>query len=391
MTTILLFILILGVLVLVHEFGHFVTARAFRMKVHEFGFGFPPRAFGIYRDPQTKKYRFIWGRGKSSLVKTVGGEARETEDEFPTTVYSFNWLPLGGFVKIKGENGEGRGEQDSFMSKAAWKRVVVLVAGVVMNFLLAAVVLGIGLMIGLPADFSQGVDPQATVVEQPHVLVQQVSKGMPADAAGISFGDKILSINEETIDSVEELITYVGDKAGHELQVKIQRGEQELAISITPEYSQEVGRAVFGVMPADAGIIRYPWYLALYKGFVAAAFGLINIFITFYLLLKNLVMGQGLLFDVSGPVGIAVLVGQSARLGLNYILHVTASISLGLAAINILPIPALDGGRILFVLLEKIIGRPVSMKYEQLAHTIGFVLLMGLIVVVTWRDIVGLF
>jgi len=253
------------------------------------------------------------------------------------------------------------------------------------------VVLGFGFMIGLPADFSQGVDPQAIVVEEPHVVIQQISKGTPADKAGISFGDKIISINNEVINSTDELITYVGDKAGKELSVTIQRGTEDLTLTITPEYSEEVGRAVLGVTPVDAGMIRYPWYRALYKGFVAAAFGIINIFIAFYLLIKNLIMGQGLLFDVSGPVGIATIVGQSARLGLNYVLNVAAMISLSLAAINILPIPALDGGRILFVLLEKILGRPVSMKYEQMAHTIGFVLLMGLIVVVTWRDIIGLF
>ncbi len=146
-----------------------------------------------------------------------------------------------------------------------------------------------------------------------------------------------------------------------------------------------------GVVLADAGMIRYPWHIAIGKGFMAAVFGLVNIFIAFFVLIKELILGRGLAFDVSGPVGIAVVVGQSAKLGFNYLLNVTAMISLSLAAMNILPIPALDGGRALFVILEKIFRKPVSMRYEQMAHTIGFVLLMALIVVITGRDVLNLF
>ncbi|MBT3948650.1 RIP metalloprotease RseP, partial [Candidatus Parcubacteria bacterium] len=171
----------------------------------------------------------------------------------------------------------------------------------------------------------------------------------------------------------------------------IARGDEEFVTKVIPEVFEGEQVAKIGIALADAGIIRYPWHIAIYKGFVAAIFGLINIFVAFYFLVKNLVLGQGLLFDVAGPVGIANIVGQSAKLGINYLLNVTAMLSLSLAAINILPIPALDGGRILFIIIEKIIRRPVPMKYEQLAHTIGFMLLMLLVVVVTWRDVVGLF
>ncbi|MFA6427085.1 MAG: RIP metalloprotease RseP [Candidatus Magasanikbacteria bacterium] len=396
MVTILIFILILGILVLVHEFGHFITARKSGMKVFEFGFGYPPRAVGVYRDPQTKKFKWVFGRVKSpkgdhaaDLINTVGGGERE--EEFSATLYSLNWLPIGGFCKIKGENGEGVEEKDSFGYQKAWKKIIVLCAGVVMNFFLAVLVLGLGFMIGLPTDFSQGVDRKAIIVEQPQVIIQQAEKGMPAEKAGLQFGDKVLKINEEPIETTQELIDYVSTKSGETLLFTIDRSNEEKVVSIIPEFSSELNRAVIGIMPADAGIIRYPWYLALYKGLVASVFGLLNIFIAFYLLIKNLVMGQGLLFDVSGPVGIATVVGQSAKLGFNYLLNVTAMISLSLAAINILPIPALDGGRILFILIAKVIRRPVPMKYEQLAHTLGFVLLMLLVVVVTWRDVARLF
>jgi regulator of sigma E protease len=144
-------------------------------------------------------------------------------------------------------------------------------------------------------------------------------------------------------------------------------------------------------MLLDAALVRYPWYIALYKGFIAAFFGLINIFLGFYTLIKGLIFGQGMAFDVSGPVGIASVIGQSARMGINYLLNVAAMISLSLAALNILPFPALDGGRVLFVVLEKIFRRPVPQKYEQVAHTIGFLLLLVLIIFVTGRDIKALF
>ncbi|HAT03387.1 MAG TPA: hypothetical protein DCS29_01245 [Candidatus Magasanikbacteria bacterium] len=389
MMTLLIFIIILGILVLGHEFGHFVTARMSGMKVYEFGFGYPPRVFSFYRDPETKKIKIVWGKGKSSLKKTISGD--EQQDEFPGMLWSINLLPIGGFVRIKGENGDEAQDSDSFGSKKAWQRVVVLVAGVTMNVILAGVVLGIGFMAGLPADMSAGVDASAIVVEEPSVVIQQVQVDTPAAEAGIQFGDKLVGLDGVKIASAAQMNEYIDAHEGVEIVVHIMRGEEELNVMVTPRIIEGGQDPNIGVAIAEAGVIRYPWYIAIYKGFVAAFFGLINIFIAFYYLLKNLILGQGLLFDVAGPVGIATIVGQSARLGFSYLLNVTAMLSLSLAAINILPIPALDGGRVLFILIGKIIRRPVPMKYEQLAHTIGFVLLMGLVVVVTFRDVVKLF
>jgi len=410
MLTILLFILILGILVVAHEFGHFITARKSGMKVFEFGFGFPPRVAGFYKDPETKKIVWILGNGKkkgqkeeqkSTLANTVGGEERE--EEYPSTLWSLNLLPLGGFVKIKGENGEDGKDNDSFGFQKAWKKIVVLAAGVVMNVILAIVILSIGFMIGLPTDLSEGIDSQAIVVEQPSVIVQQVEDNSPAKIAGIEFGDKILRIgsadmtwfeNEnlvgEEINS-QKLIEYVNTHSSEEMSLVIKRSEENVVIKMTPEMIKNADSPKLGIALADAGVIRYPWYLAIYKGFIATFIVLINIFVGFYFLLKNLILGHGLVFDIAGPVGIASLVGQSAKLGFNYLLNITAMLSLSLAAINILPIPALDGGRIVFVILEKILKKPVPMKYEQIAHTIGFLLLMTLIVVVTWRDVAKLF
>lgn len=394
MITTIIFILILSLLVLVHEWGHFYTARKSGMKVHEFGIGFPPRAFGIYKDPKTGKWKWIKGKGKSNLQKTVSGNENIEDNEYPSTLYSVNWLPLGGFVRIKGENGEEANDIDSFGHQKAWKRIVVLAAGVFMNIVLAGVVLGIGFMIGLPSDTSGELDKGAILIENSKVMVQMVDKNSPAEEAGIQYGDHILSVADTEVTKVDDLISYLKSEAveGEESEIKIIRDGEELNLLIKPEI---IGDAAdyprFGFSPADVGIVRYPWYMAIYKGFAAAIFGLINIFVIFYILIKNLILGQGLVMEVSGPVGIAKMVGDSAKLGFNYLLNVTAMISLSLAAINILPIPALDGGRILFVIIEKIIRRPVPMKYEQIAHTIGFVLLMILIVVVTGRDILNLF
>ncbi|MBU2542211.1 RIP metalloprotease RseP [Patescibacteria group bacterium] len=392
MFTLIIFILILGLLVLVHEFGHFITARKSGMKVYEFGFGFPPRAFGVYKDPETGKFVWVWGKGKSSLKKTVSGTENKEDFGFPSTIYSFNWLPLGGFVRIKGENGEDANEPDSFGYQKAWKRIVVLVSGVTMNIVLAGVLLSFGFMVGLPTDLSAGKDDSAIIVQEPQVLVQMISKDSPAEIAGIKFGDMILQIDETKIVSSEQMVGYVRENNDRDLNVVVNRNGEELSFSVRPEIVKNgEANARLGVMLVDATIIRYPWYIALYKGFIAAFWGFINIFVTFYYLIKYLILGQGLVYDVSGPVGIAKIVGDSARLGISYLINITAMLSLSLAVINILPIPALDGGRILFILIEKIIRRPVPMKYEQIAHMVGFVLLMVLIVVVTARDVVGLF
>lgn len=391
MLTVLLFIAILCLLVIVHEFGHFITARLSGMRVYEFGMGFPPRLFGVYRDPHTKKFVWVWGKKKarSSLSSVLGGEPAESE--FPATLYSLNSLPLGGFCQIKGENGADEDAGDSFGSQKAWKRLIVLLAGVGMNMLLAAGLFAAGFMIGLPTDLSQGADEDAIVVEQPTVVAEQVLKDSPAAAAGMAFGDKILWLDGEPVRSASAMQAYVRSRGEAPIRIGVSRNGASMTFEVTPKKLNPGDDAPkIGVILADAGIVRYPWHIALWKGFVAAWYALINTFIGFYFLLKGLILGQGMAFEVAGPVGIAVVVGESARMGLNYLLNVTAMISVSLAAVNILPIPALDGGRALFVILEKALGRRIPIRYEQVAHTIGFVLLLIMILLVTFRDIMHL-
>ena len=386
MYTLIIFLIILSILVIAHEFGHFFTARKAGMRVFEFGLGFPPRAFGFYKDPKTKKWIFVKGRGKSSLKETIGGDG--AMEEYPDTLYSVNWLPLGGFVKIKGENGENPDDKDSFGYHKPWKRFVVVVAGVTMNVILAGVLLGFGFMIGLPMDISEFKDSQA-IVGQSEVVIQEVSKDSPANKAGIEFGDKVISINGEKMVNTEKLVNYVREKGGVEMEIKVLRANKEMTFKAIPSILEKHDDNVLrlGIISADIATVRFPWYISLYKGFEAAFFGFINIFTLFIVVIKNLIMGKGLAYDVSGPVGIATIIGQSARLGINYLINTAAMLSLTLAVINILPIPALDGGRAFFILIEGITRRVIPIKYEQLAHTIGFALLMLLVLVVTVQDV----
>lgn len=363
-------------------------ARLSGMKVFEFGWGFPPRLIGFYRDPVTKKIVWVRKSKAADLAETVGGEPRE--EEFPATLYSLNWLPLGGFVKIKGENGENK-DPDSFGAKPFWPKLATLLAGVTMNFILAAVLLGFGFMVGLPADLGTISDDRAIIVTQPQVMVQHVEKNSPAAAAEIKSGDIITAVNSTPVTTASALIDVVRQSTNKALALEIKRDDSIVTKEVTPAKFEEDGIPRLGIALADAGIVRFPWYLALYKGIQAAVGGFMNIFISFYILVRELMLGNGLAFGVSGPVGIAVAVGESARLGFSYLINVTAMISLSLAALNVLPIPALDGGRALFVIVEKIFRRRVPVKIEQITHTVGFVALLLLIVVITWRDIKGLF
>ena len=184
---------------------------------------------------------------------------------------------------------------------------------------------------------------------------------------------------------------YIKDHKEDVLLLHILRGEEHITAKAQPAVVVAGEPVRLGVILADAALVKYPWHIAWYKGFVSASYALVGIFVSFFLLIKGLIFGQGLAFGVAGPVGIASIIGDSARLGVPYLINITAMISLSLAAMNILPISALDGGRLFFVLVEKVIGKPVPLKYEQLAHTIGFLLLLFLIVIVTFRDIMGLF
>ena len=371
MITLLVFLIILSLLVFVHELGHFAVARKFGIRVDEFGLGFPPRAFGVYKDEHGK-----W-------IKVAGNKQVEN---VPGTLYSLNWVPLGGFVKIKGENGEDSEAKDSFASKKIWKRISVLTAGVTMNVILAGVLLSIGLMIGLP----QVLDEEKTntlTIKDPKIQVVEVIADSPATVAGIEPGDSIIAINNEDVFGITKINEIVVENADKEIPIVIKRGDDELQKIITPGNIDGKEGAFMGVSLVETGTVSYPWYKAIIEGFILAVVLLKAIIMAFYTIIRDLIIGTTVETDIAGPIGIAVLTGQVVKMGFIYVLQFAALLSLNLAIINFLPIPALDGGRVFFLIIEKIRGKALNARIENIIHTTGFVFLMLLVVLVTFRDV----
>jgi regulator of sigma E protease len=359
--TIVVFILILGLIIFVHELGHFVLAKRAGVRIEEFGFGFPPRIFSIKK-----------------------GE----------TVYSLNLLPLGGFVKIYGEDGKKKGgsdEQRAFYNKPIGTRAKILIAGVTMNLLLAAFLLGLGYWIGLPSI----VDDEVSGLDEARVQITQVVFNSPAEEAGIKIGDTIRELRigdyQLGIMKVGQVQEFIDAHRGEEIVVVIERGSQILEKKIVPRLTHPKDQGPLGIALARTAIVSYPWYQALAKGIVSTVNLTWLIVVAFGKIIGQIITEGRIAAEIAGPVGIFNLTGQAARLGFIYILQFTAILNINLAIINVLPFPALDGGRLLFLGIEKIKGSPISQKVENFAHTAGFVILILLMIAVTWRDIARIF
>lgn len=354
--TILLFIFILGILILSHEFGHFIVAKKSGMRVDEFGFGFPPRIFGIKK-----------------------GE----------TLYSFNLFPIGGFVKIYGEDGGNRNDKKSFSNKPIWVRFSTLTAGVIMNVLVAYLFFSFGHIIGTPT----AVSPSASDIkfEEKSVQILGVVKNSPAELAGLKLADKIRSISSGessiVIQEASEVREFIFEHEGESFIFSIERGDkiENIIVNSRKEFSREEGSV--GIEFIDIGIVRYPWYSAFWEGLKTTVYTTKAMILAFSGTIKAVVSTGSLPGDIAGPIGIAVFTGTIKDLGFVYILQFIAIISLNLAILNIIPFPALDGGRVLFLLIEKIKGSPVSKKVEGFAHSTGFALLILLIILITFHDI----
>lgn len=388
MLTAVVFIIILGLLIFVHELGHFLVARKNGITAYEFGFGFPPRILGfqLLKGEKVKKWRFI--RGKRDTDK----EWKTEPDLKEGTIYSINWIPLGGFVKIKGEDGSRANDPDSFAARSAWIRIKVLFAGVAMNFVLAWVLITLALMIGAP----EAVDGANKKIRDAKIQISQVISDSPADSMGIKAGDEIIRCNIEdnrcrkNFEDVSQIQNFINDHNGQEIILQVKRGKDLIDLKGVPRTDYPEGQGALGISLVKTAIVEYPWYEAIIKGFTSTINVIILIITTLFDLLKNLIIGEKVMVDVSGPVGIAYLTKQVTQLGLVYILQFAALLSINLGIINGLPIPALDGGRILFIIIEKIKGSPVSHKVENFAHTVGFVLLIILMILVTLRDVLKL-
>lgn len=350
---IIIFALVLGVLVLVHEIGHFVTARWMGVLVEEFGVGFPPRLLSITRN---------------------------------NTVYSLNLIPLGGFVRIKGETGGDKNEVNSFSHKTALQRSCILSAGVLMNFILAFVLLSIGFMYGVPQEIAP---EKSSTALNAHILIVEVESNSPAFVAGIQPGDSIAGINEYVPKTPEDIIGYIQSHTDTELRISILRGSEKLDIRTRPALYGSHTSPILGIGTILAGTVRYGFFESWYRGAVATINLIAAVIVAFGGLLASLLQGKGIGEQVSGPVGVAVLTNQVAKLGIPYLINFTAMLSVNLGILNILPFPALDGGRVLFVMLEKIKGRPINARIENLFHSIGFALLILLIIFITYQDFVS--
>lgn len=352
------FLFVIALLVLVHEWGHFFVARKFGIKVEEFGFGFPPR---------------VASRVKNGVR------------------YSLNLLPLGGFVKIFGEQGEGEGDPASFISRPAYQRFLVIVAGVLMNFALAWVLFSLVAGIGAPAAFGD----EDVGARNASVTIVGLAPNSPAEQVGLQFGDAIEVVRAVgqsiPIASVVSFQKLINKHRGEKIVIQFRRGSEVREVSLMPRMNPPQGEGAIGVALARVAFEKTPWYRAPWDGFKMLLFAVQGIVVGLFTVFYELITVGRLMGEVSGPVGIFMITDQARSLGLSYILYFIAVLSVNLGVLNFLPIPALDGGRMFFIGLEKIKGSPVNFKFEQRAHTVGFAILIFLMFLVTYRDVVRLF
>jgi len=340
--TILVFLLVLSLLVFVHEFGHFIVAKANGIKVEEFGFGYPPRLLTIARHGETE--------------------------------YTLNAIPFGGFVRMLGE--EDPSHPRSFAAQSKLVRAGVLLTGPVMNVLLAFLLLvGVGL-IGLDIPIGS-------------VTILEVAPGSPAAEAGLREGDIILSMDGLKIRNIYELRRYTSERLGQEVALSIKRGETTLSVHLTPRPEPPAGEGPMGVLIQTDDIVgteklRYSLGQAIAAGAKTTA----AIFAAIFSGIAQMIQGT-LTPDIRGPVGIAAATGEIAKYGLVPLMQFTAYLSVQLAILNLIPFPGLDGGRLAFIALEALRGgKRVTPEREGLIHLIGLVILISLMLMISYNDVV---
>jgi regulator of sigma E protease len=345
MLTALALIFSLILLVFIHELGHFIAAKQAGIRVEEFGFGFPPRMFGIKK-----------------------GE----------TLYSVNWLPLGGFVRIYGESKSRLQEEArltgvvadtkrSFAHQSLRARLVVIAAGISINFIAGWLLLSLSLMIGA----------------RQSVVITDVQNESPAAAVGLLRGDEVRGFA-----TAEEFVAYTAARKGTTASITISRGGEELIVA---PLLRADGAPPLGAAVSDRGFARLPFFTALGQGMIDAVKAVAEIFVAFGRLIGDLFGHARIPDNIVGPVGIFGIAGDLGQLGVVYLLQLVAMISLNLAALNAIPFPALDGGRILFLLIEKVKGSPLHPQREFWANLISFSFLILLMIIITGKDIARLF
>ncbi len=392
---------VFGICVLVHEFGHFITAKWAGVRVEEFGLGFPPRIVG-FRKRDSGGWEVIWLGGKRNAEDSYDAEKQTpfsgtsggystpaSGDEKHHTIYSLNFLPIGGFVRMPGENGDindesGNYDPQSFAAKTAGKRIIVLVAGVTMNVILAMILFTIAYSLGEPTYPS---------------VIGNVVQNSPAAVAGLRPGDTIISVNGQPVPQFTDLQNVVtkaiaADNNRHAtlplaMVIRHQGSSSTSTVTVNVREKPPAGQGPMGVEEKIV-FVSSPVWQAPFKG-VAHTFSVTGDFVNQIAMM----IGGAIKPQLAGPVGIVKITGEVAAtvpdLGWWPILSLTAILSLNLAIINILPIPALDGGRVLLILIEILRGgKRLKPEREGLINFIGMALLLTLMVVITVNDVIHL-
>ncbi|MFH1967826.1 MAG: M50 family metallopeptidase [bacterium] len=347
-------LLSLVALMIVHEFGHFIIAKKFGVRVDEFGIGYPPRIFG----------------------KKIG-----------ETIYSVNLLPLGAFVRIYGEEG-GIDDYRSFANLKIWKRVLIVIGGVAAFWIASLIIFSVVFAMG--ADIPIG-DQDVPGLTNPQVKIIMVSANSPAAEAGLKPTDTIKEVKTgESIIQINKISDFqkiTEENKGNEISVVVEREGKDISFNLVPRISPPAGEGSVGIgLDRMATLIKkHPWYLAPVQGAIYTWQTTANALAGLYQVLLNLVSGKGAPEGASfaGPLGITVFLANAASYGPGFFLYFIGLISVFVAIFNLFPIPALDGGKLVFLLIEKLKGRPVSAKIEQNITVVFFLILIALSIFVT--------
>ncbi|MGM0369049.1 MAG: RIP metalloprotease RseP [Bacillota bacterium] len=351
LSTIISFIVVLSILVFFHELGHFMIAKWSDVRVEEFAIGMGPKLLGT---------------------------------EYGETVYSLRALPLGGYCKLTGEMPlgdevdeeekeiylEAKRNNNCFFQKSVWKRIAVVIMGPIMNFLLAALLFA--------TIFGVYGQPVNTMEE---ATIGRVFPQQPAYKAGIEEGDQVLEIDGQRVNSWEDLAGKINENPQEEIKLKIKRNNKTMNIKLTPKLDEKSGRGLIGIAPVVKRK-KVPFLKSVWLGIQQTGLYIYAIAIGLWQMVTAQISAQ-----VSGPVEIAKMVGRASNTGMLRLLELAALISVNLGFMNLLPIPALDGGRLVFLGVEVVRGKPIDPEKEGTAHMVGFALLILLLLVVTVKDI----
>ncbi len=418
----------LSVLVFFHELGHFLMAKILGIRVEEFGFGYPPRICGFVWLRRSKLSSFLKNHFAAiscffikngflkrhlafNRVKFFWGKNIPSQAE-KKTIYSLNWIPFGGFNKLKGEL-DGLEDKDSFFSQTWWKKALVGLGGVAMNITLAIFIFSFLYSTGISQDIDF-IEENSRVLRPIGIQVSMVAPNSPADRQGLKMGDIIISIDGYSFKQVQEIQDYIKTKINQSLTIQIRRDKEIIArqVEVLPYnqvFTESVNQlldeqeqnkinnpadethGVIGVALSRAAIVVYPWHQAILMGFKATASLISQLFYGLWLIFKTFLLKRQMLGEFLGPVGITAMTAQVAHLGYVYFLQFIAFLSVAIGAFQIIPFPALDGSRVLFAIIQGIKGKPISHRIENTIISLGFYLLLGLLFFITFKEISGLF